>query len=124
MVLYLRWIAESWFTTFCLSVCLSVCLLHSQSLFVCLSCQCDAGCLSLCVCLSVCVIVSVMLAVSHCLSVCLCDCQSLSLAHVLTPCILMFVLALVHTQIMVSCGMSKKSRQLINSSARYLCTMQ
>ena len=31
----------------------------------------------------------------------------------------MFVLALVHTQIMVAYGMSKKSRQLVNSSARY-----
>ena len=41
------------------------------------------------------------------------------MAHVLTPCILMCVLALVHTQIMVSCGMSKKSRQLA-SSARYV----
>ena len=50
--------------------------------------------------------------------ICLCDCQSLSLAHVLTPCILMFVLALVHTQIMVSYCMSKKSRQLVNN-ARY-----
>ena len=52
--------------------------------------------------------------------VCLCVCQSLSLAHVLTPCILMFVLALVHTQIMVSCGMSKKSRHLVNSARYYI----